>query len=197
MLPAILGQRAALPWTDRLISKLSKEDYRHAYVAEGVKTWIARQVRALREQRGWSQSDLSIKTDKPQSAISRIEDPDYGKMSLQTLFDLAKAFDVALVVKFIDYPTFLRETDGQKTGSMYVESFDEHSFASHAYPANKISITLLGVQHGSNLILLSSRETENTYSLTYFDPGTANQNYSSINYSSIFAAASAQAVGHG
>lgn len=192
MLPTILGRRAELPWTDKLISKLSKEDYRHSYVAEGVKTWIARQVRALREQRDWSQSDLSNKTNKPQSAISRIEDPDYGKMSLQTLFDLAKAFDVALIVKFIDYPTFLRETDDQKTGSMHVESFDEQSFGSYASSANNINITWSNGLHNSDFTLMRARGSDPTDPLVWFDAAVANQNNNSI-----FATASAQAARHG
>jgi transcriptional regulator with XRE-family HTH domain len=143
--------REALPWTDKLVAKLRNPEYRNSYVTEGVKTWIARQVRALREQRGWSQGDLGRETGKPQSAISRIEDPDYGKLSLQTLFDLAAAFNVALVVKFVDYPTFLRETKDISTGSLHVESFDESSFSS----ASSFSTMLVGV-NTSNLNWLSS-----------------------------------------
>jgi transcriptional regulator with XRE-family HTH domain len=145
---------------------------RHSYLAEGVKTWIARQVRSLREQRGWSQSDLSIKIDKPQSAISRIEDPDYGKMSLQTLFDLAKAFDVALIVKFVDYPTFLRETDDQKTASLHVESFDPRAFSSDMSP-NKISITMSGEDPDHQFIMVRGYGNGDTSPLAYLNFGAA------------------------
>ena len=100
---------ASLPWTEKLISKLSERDYRHAYMMEGVKTWIARQVRTLREQRHWSQDDLGRETRKPQSAISRVEDPDYGKLTLQTLFDLAQAYDLPLLVQFVHRSSSERE----------------------------------------------------------------------------------------
>src|SRR5260221_649943 len=119
----IQGRLVSFPWTDRLIAKLKNREYRDAYVAEGVKTWVARQIRSLREQRGLSQDDLGEKCGKPQSAISRLEDPDYGQMSLQTLLELASAFDVALSVKFVDYPTFIRETKDISTANMQVPSF--------------------------------------------------------------------------
>jgi transcriptional regulator with XRE-family HTH domain len=135
----ILGRRASFPWTDRLVGKLKNREYRDAFVAEGVKAWVARQIRTLREQRKLSQGDLGALCDKLQSAISRLEDPDYGQMSLQTLLELASAFDVALVVKFVDYPTFLRETKDMSTINMHVDSFSVNAFAS--VDANNIIIS--------------------------------------------------------
>ncbi len=38
--------------------------------------------------------------------ISRLENSEYGKVTVQTLLDIAKGRDVALVVRFVDYPTF-------------------------------------------------------------------------------------------
>ena len=125
----ILGRRVSFPWTERLIARVKNREYRDSYVGEGVKTWVARQIRSLREQRDLSQGELGELCGKPQSAISRLEDPDYGQMSLQTLLELASAFDVALSVKFVDYPTFLRETKDLSTSNMMVSSFDESSFA--------------------------------------------------------------------
>jgi hypothetical protein len=101
------GLPTSLPWNEKLVGKLRERDYRHAYMMEGVKTWIARQVRALREQRGWSQDDLGRETGKPQSAISRVEDPDYGKLTLQTLFDLARVYDLPLLVQFVEWSDWL------------------------------------------------------------------------------------------
>jgi len=113
----------SLPWTEKLVSKLSDRDYRHAYMMQGVKTWIARQVRTLREQRGWSQEDLGQETGKPQSAISRVEDPDYGKLTLQTLFDLAQAYDLSLLVQFVEWGDWLSRMNDSSTESLQKESF--------------------------------------------------------------------------
>jgi transcriptional regulator with XRE-family HTH domain len=142
----ISGLRSSFPWTDRLIGKLKNREYRDSFVAEGVKNWIARQIRSLREQRKLSQGDLGDLCGKPQSAISRLEDPDYGQMSLQTLLEVASAFDVALSVKFVDYPTFLRETKDASTANMSVASFNESAFS--AGEANRISIVFPPVSTG-------------------------------------------------
>jgi transcriptional regulator with XRE-family HTH domain len=93
-------------------------------MVEGVKAWIARQVRTLREQRDWSQDDLGRATGKPQSAISRVEDPDYGKLTLQTLFDLAKAYDVPLLVQFVEWGDWLARMNDASTESLQKESFN-------------------------------------------------------------------------
>jgi transcriptional regulator with XRE-family HTH domain len=113
----------SLPWSEKLVSKLSEPSYRHAYMMEGVKTWIARQVRALREQRYWSQEDLGRKANKPQSAISRLEDPDYGKLTLQTLFDLAAAYDLPLLVQFVEWGDWLARMNDGSTAALEKESF--------------------------------------------------------------------------
>jgi hypothetical protein len=62
--------------------------------------------------------------DKPQSAISRIEDPDYGKLSLQTLFDLAKVYDLPLLVQFVEWPDWLNRMEEVSTEALQKESFN-------------------------------------------------------------------------
>jgi transcriptional regulator with XRE-family HTH domain len=111
-------------WSDKLVPKLANQEYRHAYMAEGVKTWIARQVRALREQRDWSQGDLARESGKKQSAISRIEDPDYGQLTLQTLFDIAKAYDLPLLVQFVEWQDWLYRMEDVSTEALRKDSFD-------------------------------------------------------------------------
>jgi transcriptional regulator with XRE-family HTH domain len=119
-------------WFERLIPKFRNRDYRHTYMVEGVKTWIARQVRTLREERNWSQADLAREGGKKQSAISRIEDPDYGQLSLQTLFDLAKAYDVALLVQFVEWPDWLNRMEDASTNALKKRSFDANELSSFA-----------------------------------------------------------------
>jgi transcriptional regulator with XRE-family HTH domain len=109
----------------RLFEKLKSKSYRDAYVAEHVRTGIAYQIRALRAQRGWSQKRLAEEMGKPQSVVSRLEDPDYGKVSIQTVLDGAAAFDVALLVQYISFPEFLRRTRDVSPEALRVDSFDE------------------------------------------------------------------------
>lgn len=109
----------------RLFEKLKSKPYRQAYVAEHVRTGIAYQIRALRTQRGWSQKRLAEEMGKPQSVVSRLEDPDYGKVSIQTILEGAAAFDVALLVQYVSFPEFLRRTRDVSPKALRADSFSE------------------------------------------------------------------------
>jgi hypothetical protein len=87
----------------------SDREFREGYLAHHLRTFLADQIRALRGDR--SQREFGELIDKPQSVVSRLEDEDYGKLSLQTLIDIATKLDIGLLVRFVDFPTFLRETN--------------------------------------------------------------------------------------
>src|SRR6266511_3959504 len=82
---------------------LKSKEYRDAYVLEHIKNGVAFQIRTLREDRDWTQGDLGDAMGKPRNVISRIEDPNYGKTTLTTLREVAAAFDVGLLVKFVPF----------------------------------------------------------------------------------------------
>lgn len=136
-----------------LFERLKRKAYRSAYVSEHVRTGVAYQIRALRDQRGWPQKKLAQEMNKPQSVVSRLEDPDYGKLSIQTLLEVADAFDVALLIQYVSYPDFLRRTRDVSGASMEADSFDEKQFrpmdkTSHAEEASISSAPSSGVLVG-------------------------------------------------
>ena len=51
-------------WTQTLVKELSDKEFRDAYIAEDIKIGVASQIRALREARGWSQSELGQRTGR-------------------------------------------------------------------------------------------------------------------------------------
>ena len=51
--------------------------------------------------------------------------PSYGKWNLQTLLDIAAKLDVALIVQFVDYPTFLKFTHEITEETVRPAPFDE------------------------------------------------------------------------
>lgn len=110
-----------------IAAKLENEEYRNAYLESMVTHGIAHQIRVNRELRGWSQKALGISfgAGKKQSTISRLEDPAYGKYSIQTLLDIAKAFDVALIVKFVPFSKFLTETSNKTPDALFAKSYSE------------------------------------------------------------------------
>ena len=135
--------------TKRLFEKLKSKPYREAYVAEHVRTGIAYQIRALRTQRGWSQKRLAEEMGKPQSVVSRLEDPDYGKVSIQTVLEGAAAFDVALLVQYVSFPEFLRRTWDVSPEALQVDSFDVQQLC--PIPPNVVRISFGDRQTVANI----------------------------------------------
>jgi transcriptional regulator with XRE-family HTH domain len=98
-----------LPWSEQFVRQLSDKEVRGEFVADQIRARIALLIRSLREQadRKWTQAELGERAGKPQNVISRFEDPDYGKMSLQSLFDLAAAFDLPVWVDMPEWQDWL------------------------------------------------------------------------------------------
>src|SRR5216684_701788 len=119
----------------KLILKLKNKKYRDAYVSAHVRNGIPYQTRALRDQRKWSQGELGKRSGKPQNVISRLEDPNYGKMRIPKLLDLAAAFDVALLVKFVPFSKLLSEVKDLSPEALSAKSFGEDQFEEEVSPA--------------------------------------------------------------
>jgi transcriptional regulator with XRE-family HTH domain len=101
-----------------LLDELEDREYREAFVEAHAKDTVAFQIRNLRKANDWEQRDLAEKLGNAalQPMISRYENPDYGRYSITTLLELAKAFDVALVVRFAPYSELV-EWDWQTNSS--------------------------------------------------------------------------------
>ena len=63
-----------------------------------------------------------------QETISRLEDPNYGKLTLKTLKRLASAFEVGLMVRFVPFSELVEWELIIRTNSLEVLSFDEDSY---------------------------------------------------------------------
>jgi len=114
--------------TSELISKLAKlenKNYRHAYMSDHVRVGIASQIKLLRTKANLTQSDLAKLIGTKQAVISRLEDPDSGAVNLNTLFKIAKAFDVGLVAKFASFGKFLDESQNVTPTALTAKNFTE------------------------------------------------------------------------
>lgn len=87
----------------QVAESLGDPEYREAFVEEAINTGLASQIRALQHDRGWTQEELAARAGMKQETISRLENMDYGRHTLSTLKRLAKAFDVALTVRFAPF----------------------------------------------------------------------------------------------
>jgi transcriptional regulator with XRE-family HTH domain len=87
-------------------------DYRHAWAEAHLNSAIALQIKALREQRGWKQTQLAEHSEMAQSRISLLEDVNYSAWSINTLRRIAKAYDLRLKVSFEEFGSLERELAG-------------------------------------------------------------------------------------
>jgi hypothetical protein len=133
--------------SSKTVEKLRDKAYRDAYVESHIRIGIPYQIAALREQddRRWSQAELGRRVAKPASVICRLEDPQYGRLTIRTLLELASAFDVALLVKFVSFSRFLDEFEDVSPEGLQVASFtnDPGINSSAQYPTARAGATLV------------------------------------------------------
>ena len=110
---------------DQLLQSFRDSEYRHEFVGERVRSSVALQIRALRQARNMTQKALGDAIGMAQAWVSKLENPDYGKMTVATLLRLARAFDTDLEVKFRPFSTTIRDLPRQGPEYFDVPSFDD------------------------------------------------------------------------
>lgn len=108
-----------------LKQELQDKEYREGYDEGFLDQRIATQIRVLRDQRKWSQSELGERAGMRQSRISTLEEPDYGSSSINTLRRLASAFDLRLIVSFEEWNTLLHDVEHASPQELSRRSFDD------------------------------------------------------------------------
>ncbi len=116
----------------RLLSELKNKEYRDAYVSSSIDVGVAFQIRALRKQREWNQSQLAAEANTQQARISVLENPSHSP-TLETLKKLASAFDVGLIVRFVPTSELVKYELTRNSNSLEVPSFNQESFFKENY----------------------------------------------------------------
>ena len=118
--------RSAKP--NRRLVKMRSKSYRSEISVANTGNRLAFQIRLLREKAGLTQADLARRLKTRQSAVARMEDPNYGKHSLAVLHKIASVFDVSAWVEFVPFSTLLQRTTNlspqELTPASYKEEFD-------------------------------------------------------------------------
>ena len=108
-----------------LLATLQDRGYRREFVSAHVGVGLAFQIQQLRQKQNWTQEELARRTGKAQETVSRWESPDYGRFSLNTLKEVAAAFDVALLVRLVSFGDLADWTIGLTPQRLAPPSFGE------------------------------------------------------------------------
>jgi transcriptional regulator with XRE-family HTH domain len=91
--------------SDSLRVELRDPEFSEGYAESFLNSYIATQIKVIREQRRMKQADLAREVGTTQTAISRIENVNYSSWNINTLKKLARAFRLRLMVSFETYGT--------------------------------------------------------------------------------------------
>jgi transcriptional regulator with XRE-family HTH domain len=80
------------------------KDYRDAYLDGHVKGSIAYQIFQLRKNLDLNQSQFGALISQPQTVVSRLENTEYGAVTVNTLIKIAQGLGIGLEIRFCDYP---------------------------------------------------------------------------------------------
>jgi transcriptional regulator with XRE-family HTH domain len=97
-------------------------------MARHLKAYLADQIRGLRG--ALSQTEFGKLLGKPQSVISRLENENYGKVTVQTLLDIALKLDRGLIIRFVNFSTFLKATDDESISALVPGAYDQRAIDS-------------------------------------------------------------------
>ena len=110
---------------NRIKQPFRDNDYRHTYADEFLNSFIATQIKILRQQRQWTQGKLADQAGMKQTRISVLEDVNYSSWSISTLRRLAKAFDLRLRVSFEEFNTIIMDFEALSRKSLERHPFTE------------------------------------------------------------------------
>lgn len=113
---------------------LADKRYRDQLVAETIFSRLPLKVRFLREKTGKSQKLIARESGKAQTWISKLEDPNYGRFSVNTLLEVASMYDVGLKVDFVPFSQVLDDFSNSASDSWVVPTYtDEKELIEGAY----------------------------------------------------------------
>lgn len=105
-----INSEAAL--ISQLRQSFSDEDYRNAYAESFLNSYVAAQIKVLREDYPMTQGELAEKIGTQQPGIARLENVNYSAWKVETLRKLARALNVRLKITFEEWGTLPGEIEG-------------------------------------------------------------------------------------
>ena len=126
---------------ESLREQFADKDYRYGYAEAFLNSYIAAQIKIIREQREMTQSQLAEKIGTKQTGISRLENVNYTAWKVGTLTRLARAFGLRLRIGFEEFGTLPDE----------VNNFGKESLRRAEFEKDPIFGNLESVEEATNL----------------------------------------------
>lgn len=126
---------------ERLKKEFTNREYRYAYAESFLNTKIAAQIRALREQRGKTQSELSELVGTKQSGFSRYEDVSHSVWKTDTLWKIARALGVRLNVSFETFGALIDEKIAFSRSNLERPCFEDDPYFSRTSAKGDVPIS--------------------------------------------------------
>ncbi|MEQ9191200.1 MAG: helix-turn-helix transcriptional regulator [Alphaproteobacteria bacterium] len=165
----------------RLQKRFRDKEFRDSYVENHTRASVGYQIKAMREARSWSQEELGKQAGgKGQTAIARLENPDYGRPSLTTLLEVASAFDVGLLVRFVPFSELLNWSSKVSPEELNVLSYEDDVRLNAT--REQISSTETELKSPYSYIIMFDRDVPRSTVVQY----TNNQNWRDLSQSNVF-----------
>jgi transcriptional regulator with XRE-family HTH domain len=110
---------------NQIWESIQDSESRKQLIDEHINVGIAFQINGIRQRQGLSQKKLAERLGIKQPLISAWENPNYGKYTLQTLKDIAIAFDVGLLVRFVPFSKMIEWTINLTNDTIAPPNFTE------------------------------------------------------------------------
>lgn len=131
--------------TERLWKLLTDRDYRRGFNRSQIGGGLAAQIFRLRKKSSLTQRRLADEIGSSQSQVSAWE-TSCDNATLASLYKLADAFDVGLIVKFAPFSEIAREAVFGETLNTAVPSFDADCHQAASYRVKTGMIAVSGAQ---------------------------------------------------
>ena len=150
---------------EQMWESLHDPEYRKQVIDEHINVGIAFQIHGLRQRQEIKQKALAERLGIKQPLISAWENPNYGKYTLNTLKELAKAFDVGLLVRFVPFSTLINWSVDLTGDIIAPPNFNQISRTLNKSTEN-VDIT------DANNEIIESKENSDLFSVSTSEGGT-------------------------
>lgn len=109
---------------EQLRQSFADEEYRNSYAESFMNSYVAAQIKVLREEYPLTQDELADKIGTQQSGVARFENVNYSSWKVETLRKIARALRVRLKITFEEFGTLSDDIEGFKRDVLLRAPFD-------------------------------------------------------------------------